>query len=54
MEVVVLLVFVSLVLVSCSIYAFIATVQAGDHEHIDRLALAPLAGDAPAPARRNP
>ena len=54
MEVVVLIVFISLILTGCSVYAFVATVQRRDLEHTDRLALAPLADETAAPAGRGP
>ena len=45
MEVVLLLVFVSAVLVSCSLFALLASLRQNDQDHIDRLALAPLVDD---------
>ncbi len=45
MNVVVLQVFVSLMLVAGSIVLFVYSVRQGDHEHVDRLALAPLEDD---------
>lgn len=56
MEVVFLLVFVSTVLVGCSVGAFIYTMKQNDYDHTDRLALAPLRDDThelnPATPRR--
>ncbi|RZL07289.1 MAG: cytochrome oxidase [Rubrivivax sp.] len=54
MEILFLLVFVTLVLVGCSIGGFVFSVQQRDHEFSDRLALAPLADDAAPVARRAP
>ncbi|MCS6898967.1 MAG: cbb3-type cytochrome oxidase assembly protein CcoS [Myxococcales bacterium] len=51
MEVVFLLVFVSGVLVACSIGGFIYSIRNDEHEHVDRLALAPLRDDNEAPRR---
>jgi nitrogen fixation-related uncharacterized protein len=51
MEVIFLLVFVSGVLVACSVGGFIYSIRNDDHEHVDRLALAPLRDDADAPRR---
>jgi cbb3-type cytochrome oxidase maturation protein len=45
-EVVALLVFVSLCLVSLAVGFFVWSVQQGTHEHSDRLALLPLSEDA--------
>lgn len=45
MEVIVLLGFVSIVLVTSSLLALVASLKQGDHDHVDRLALAPLADD---------
>ncbi len=45
MEVIFLLVFVSAVLVACSVGAFVYTIRQNDHDHADRLALAPLRDD---------
>ena len=45
MDVALLLLFVSSVLAGCAVYAFRETVRQDDHDHADRLALAPLAGD---------
>lgn len=45
MEVIFLLVFISSVLVACSIGGFVYSVRNHDHEHSDRLALAPLRDD---------
>lgn len=47
MEIIFLLMFVSGVLVCCSVGAFVYTIRSGDHEHADRLALAPVRDDAP-------
>ena len=47
MSVVVLQVFVSLMLVAGAVVMFIASVRQRDHEHLDRLSLAPLQEDAP-------
>ena len=52
MEIVFLLVFVTLVLVGCSIGGFVYSVRQRDHEHTDRLALAPLRDDGASAARR--
>ena len=52
MDIVFLLVFVSSVLVSCSIGAFVYTMKQNDHDHTDRLALAPLRDDTGHPVRR--
>ena len=46
MEVIVLLVFVSLMLVACAIGFFAWNVKEGTHEHTERLALLPLRDDA--------
>ena len=45
MDVVILLVFISLVLVGAGLYFFFHRLRAGDFEHGDRLALAPLIDD---------
>ncbi len=45
MEVIFLLVFISSVLVACSIGAFVYTIKQNDHDHVDRLAIAPLRDD---------
>lgn len=47
MNVVVLQVFVSLMLVAGSIVLFVYSVRQRDHEHADRLSLAPLEDDLP-------
>jgi hypothetical protein len=47
MSVVVLQVFVSLMLVAAAVAAFIASVRQKDHQHHDRLSLAPLEEDSP-------
>jgi hypothetical protein len=47
-NVVVLQVFVSLVLVAGSLVLFVHSVRQRDHEHADRLSLAPLEDDVPA------
>ncbi len=49
MNVVVLQVFVSLMLVAGSLVLFVHSVRQRDHEHADRLSLAPLEEDASAP-----
>ncbi len=54
MNVLFLLVFVSLVLVACSIWAFVWTVQHKDLDHADRLALAPLRDESAGLAPRSP
>ena len=52
MEVVIILVFVSLVLVTAAVAMFIMRVKGGDLEHGDRLALLPLDDEhEPAPRR---
>ena len=45
MNVIVLEVFVSLMLVAGSVLLFVGSVKNRDHEHADRLALAPLEDD---------
>lgn len=45
MDVVILLVFISLVLVGAGLVFFVHRLREGDFEHGDRLALAPLADD---------
>ena len=45
MDVVILLVFISLVLVAAGLYFFFHRLRAGDFEHGERLALTPLADD---------
>jgi len=54
MEVIVLLVFVSLVLVAGAILLLLSRVHAGDLDHGDRLSLLPLENDetVPSPAPR--
>ena len=42
MDVVILLVFISLCLVAASLFFFVHRLRAGDFDHGDRLALAPL------------
>ena len=42
MDVALLLLFVSSVLAGCAVYAYRFTVRQDDHDHTDRLALAPL------------
>jgi cbb3-type cytochrome oxidase maturation protein len=52
MEAAILLLFVSTILAGCSVLAFVWTVKQNDHDHTDRLALAPMRDDAvvrPAP-----
>ena len=52
MDVVIVLVFVSLVLVTAAVVMFIMRVKGGDFEHGDRLALLPLDDEhEPAPRR---
>ena len=51
MDVVILLVFVSLILVAAGLTFFIYRLREGDFEHGDRLSLAPLAEDEPTPLR---
>ena len=48
MEVIVLLVFISLVLVAGALVLLLARVHGGDLDHSDRLSLLPLENDAPA------
>jgi len=53
-EVVILLIFVSLVLVACAVAFFAWNVSTGSHDHAERLALLPLrderiGGDDPRP-----
>ncbi len=48
MNVLVLQLFVSLVLVAGSLVLFVYSVRQRDHEHADRLSLAPLEEDQPA------
>jgi hypothetical protein len=50
MNVVVLQVFVSLMLVAGSLVLFVHSIRQRDHEHADRLSLAPLEDDQPTPA----
>jgi hypothetical protein len=45
MDVAILLLFVSSILAGCAVYAFRETVRQDDHDHTDRLALAPLSDD---------
>jgi len=45
MDVVILLVFVSLVLVAAGLIFFVSRLREGDFEHGERLALSPLASD---------
>ena len=45
MEVVILLIFVSLVLVACAVAFFAWNVSTGSHDHAERLALLPLRDD---------
>ena len=52
MSVLVLQLFVSLALVAFSVGLLVISVRQNDHEHADRLALAPLEDDAP--ARKDP
>jgi hypothetical protein len=47
MNVMVLQVFVSLMLVAGSVVLFVHSVRQRDHEHADRLSLAPLEDDLP-------
>ncbi len=47
MNVVVLMVFVSLMLVAGSVVMFAVSIRQKDHEHADRLSLAPLEEDSP-------
>lgn len=54
MNVLFLLVFVSSILVTCSIWAFVWTMRHDDLDHADRLALAPLRDDVAGPSPRNP
>ena len=58
MEVGILLLFVSTVLAGCSVLAFVWTIRQDAHDHADRLALAPLAGDesplSPVPGASEP
>jgi cbb3-type cytochrome oxidase maturation protein len=51
MDVVILLVFISLMLVAAALAFFIYRLREGDFEHGDRLSLAPLNNDEPAPER---
>jgi nitrogen fixation-related uncharacterized protein len=51
MDVVIVLVFVSLVLVTAAVAMFIMRVQGGDFEHGERLSLLPLDDDDPPPRR---
>lgn len=51
MEVIFLLVFVSGVLVACSVGGFVYSIRNDEHEHADRLALAPLREDGASPRR---
>jgi cbb3-type cytochrome oxidase maturation protein len=53
MDVVILLVFISLLLVSAALIFFVYRLREGDFEHGERLALAPLNdGDTPLEERR--
>lgn len=45
MEVIVILVFISLILVIAGLYSFVVSVRQGDMEHGDRLTLLPLEND---------
>lgn len=54
MNVIVLQLFVSLMLVLGSIVLFIASVRQRDHEHTDRLALAPLEPEQTVPSTPDP
>ena len=45
MEVIVILVFISLVLVIAGLFSFVVSVRQGDMEHGDRLTLLPLEND---------
>lgn len=47
MDVLILLIFVGIVLVSLSLMFFVWTVRKGSLQHADRLALLPLTDDAP-------
>ncbi len=47
MDVVILLVFISLGLVAASLFFFVHRLAAGDFDHAERLALAPLDDDSP-------
>jgi hypothetical protein len=49
MNVIVLQVFVSLMLVAGSLLLFVHSMRQRDHEHADRLSLAPLEDDLPPP-----
>jgi nitrogen fixation-related uncharacterized protein len=49
MSILILQVFVSLIIVAGAVALFVHTVKARTFEHADRLALAPLADDAPMP-----
>ncbi|MCC6877860.1 MAG: cbb3-type cytochrome oxidase assembly protein CcoS [Sandaracinaceae bacterium] len=42
MEVLILLIFVSLVLAAAAVAFFVITLRSGSHEHTDRLALLPI------------
>jgi hypothetical protein len=53
-EVLVLQVFVSLLLVTGSLLLFGFSARQRDHEHADRLALAPLDDDIPRPSAASP
>jgi nitrogen fixation-related uncharacterized protein len=52
-DVVIVLVFVSLVLVTAAVVMFIMRVKGGDFEHGDRLALLPLEDEHESAARRS-
>ena len=52
MDVVIVLVFVSLVLVTAAVVMLIMRVKGGDFEHGERLSLLPLDDDRTRPARR--
>lgn len=54
MSVIALQVFVSLMLVAGSVTLFVFSVRQRDYEHLDRLSLAPLDDDAPAPSSSAP
>lgn len=51
MDVLILLIFVGIVLVSLSLFFFTWTVRKGSLQHADRLALLPLTDDAPPRSR---
>ncbi len=49
MEVVVILVFISVILVAIALIFFASRIRQGDFEHGDRLSLLPLESDGPGP-----